>query len=134
MCYNYCEMSSIGDQKDEGKKDTLMGLGCLISITFLSVGYPLAAFFFFVAENWNSREPITFGLVVRILSFCLAAGLLFAGFRSVEKSPPGEKLIQSLVLLAVLLAVIVEAFIILYFWKDISILDFSSMLRMTRPM
>ena len=127
-------MSSIGDQKDEEKKDTLMGWGCLISITFLLVGYPLAAIFFFVAENWNSREPITMGLVVRILSFCLVVGLLLAGFHSVEKSPPGEKLKQSLFLLALLLAVIIPAFIILYFWKDISIVDFYSILRMSRPL
>ena len=115
-------MSSNGDQDSEGEIRKLIDRSGL-TLVFIFMAFVLAYLLFLIADNWNNKTPITFGHIICFSSF----GLCLGGARLVEKAAPGERFTTFLLLLALAAA----AFVILYFWKGISMAGFFSILMTT---
>lgn len=81
-----------------------------------------------IAENLGSVEPLTKGHLAGLGFLVLLWGSLFSAYKWISD---GTTLEDRLFFTVIVLAIIVSAFLVLYFQKDISFLDFVARLRTT---
>lgn len=118
---------STGEKKSpESWTENALGFGCAAIILILT-SFIFFIYLAFIAENLGSVEPLTKGHLAGFGLFILFFGALFLAYKFISRSGTtlGDRLFAS----AVVLVIIVTAFLLLYFKKDISFLDFVARLR-----
>lgn len=119
-------MSTDEKKSPESWSENALGFGCTAILLFLT-SLILFAFLAGIAENLGSEEPLTKGHLAGLGFLVLFWGSLVLAYKFISGSGTtfGDRLFAA----AMVLVIFVTAFLLLYFQKDISFLDFVGRLR-----
>jgi hypothetical protein len=118
-------MTSNADQEKESKGEAIFAYGCG-GILFLSISTILSGAFFVIADNLHNQTPLTFRHLACV-GFVMLSGGLGMLLLKILTDPELRK--ERLFFVMLFFAWIISAFVILYFYKDISFEDFIFILR-----
>ena len=119
-------MSTDEKKSPESWSENALGFGCTAILLFL-ISLILFAFLAGIAENLGSEEPLTKGHLAGLGFLVLFWGSLVLAYKFISGS--GTTFGDRLFAVAMVLVIFVTAFLLLYFQKDISFLDFVGRLR-----
>jgi len=119
-------MSTDEKKSPESWSENALGFGCTAILLFL-ISLILFAFLAGIAENLGNEEPLTKGHLAGLGFLVLFWGALVLAYKFISGSGTtfGDRLFAA----AMVLVIFVTAFLLLYFQKDISFLDFVGRLR-----
>jgi hypothetical protein len=111
-------MSTEEKKNPESWSENALGFGCTAILLFL-ISFTFFTFLVGIAENLGSVEPLTKGHLAGLGFLVLFLGSLILAYKFISGS--GTTLGDRLFAAAMVLVIIVTAFLLLYFKKDISL-------------